>query len=1127
MSDTRLSPEIADLRATATHTDPTSADFDISGDLPESGTFVLEASAGTGKTYTIAALAARYLAEGIPLSRLLIVTFSRAATQELRDRVQSRLLELEAALTQRLAPTEASSTELTPTGEPSDPVTRLLLAGPATLLDQRLQRITAALSDFDRATIATTHEFCGQMLDRLGLLSGRDPALQHTEQISELTREVATDFWLRKYAFEPQPALPYDDAVQIAQRVVEFVGELAPDSAEGAAAVQFARAVRAEVQRRKRARGWHTYHDLLTDLQDLLHHEELGQTVKQRLRARYDVVLIDEFQDTDPIQWDIVQTAFVGHATVILIGDPKQAIYGFRGADVHSYLEAVNQPGARRLTLSTNYRTDQPLVAALDAVLGGAELGDPQIVVGPVRAAHPDSRLRTPDPAHATPLRLRYLPVPDQPKLPGLKFAQQHIRNDVIGQIRSLLEAPATLRDGTGYRPVRPGDLAILVQTNRRADQYREALAEAGVPVVYPGGAAVFETPEARAWLALLRAIRTREGSDIRAAALTGFGGWTYQQLAEAGDAEQNGLAARFKEWGAVYADGGPALLADRVLADGLAARIVAHPGGERRLTDLRHIGQLLHEAQVQQGLGLTTLIEWLEEQLADAADEGNGPDRTRRLETDANAVQIMTVHRAKGLEFPIVFLPDLWLGVWENGDRHEPVEYHDGRRRRLFLGSGPGREAAVRSRDEEKAADKLRSLYVALTRAQSQVVAYWAPSKRTPDSPLHRVLNRRGRAQIPVGADVRSDPGNCGLSHPSIAIETFLPTVPGPAEAAEVPALRLRTFDRSLDQLWRRTSYSGLTVHAHATAPETLGALEDEPEIERTPPAPLGGALAAVSPMADLPRGAEFGTLVHAVYEHFDPTAPDLAEELLQVVTAEVARTPIDLSAEELAAGLLPGVQTPLGDLSGGLRLCDLSPADRLAELDFEFPLAGGSHAAPGTGLRLSGIADLLDAHLPPDDLLRGYPDRLRDPGLGEQVLRGFLTGSIDAVLRIPSAPGPRFVVVDYKTNWLGPPDATELLIGHYRPEAMAQAMMQAHYPLQALLYSVALHRYLSWRLPAYDPAQHLGGVGYLFVRGMAGPDTPVVDGMPCGVFTWRPSAALVLDLSAAIDQGAAEVSR
>jgi exodeoxyribonuclease V beta subunit len=183
---------------------------------------------------------------------------------------------------------------------------------------------------------------------------------------------------------------------------------------------------------------------------------------------------------------------------------------------------------------------------------------------------------------------------------------------------------------------------------------------------------------------------------------------------------------------------------------------------------------------------------------------------------------------------------------------------------------------------------------------------------------------------------------------------------------------------------------------------------------------------------------------------------------------------------------------------------------------MDFEMPLAGGDrpHAGDAT---LGDVAALLRRHLPAGDPLTGYADLLDVPGLREQRLRGYLTGSLDAVLRVRDAEDrPRYLIADYKTNWLG--EATDdqpLSAWHYRPAAMAEAMLHAHYPLQALLYGVALHRYLRWRQPDYDPDVHLGGVLYLFVRGMCGPETPVVEGMPCGVFSWRPPAALVEELS------------
>lgn len=300
---------------------------------------------------------------------------------------------------------------------------------------------------------------------------------------------------------------------------------------------------------------------------------------------------------------------------------------------------------------------------------------------------------------------------------------------------------------------------------------------------------------------------------------------------------------------------------------------------------------------------------------------------------------------------------------------------------------------------------------------------------------------------------------------------------------------------------------------------------------------------------------GAGFGTLVHAVLEVVDPTTPDLLGELVTRCREQLARQPIaGLDPATLAAGLLPSILTPLGPLAGGLRLADISPRDRLAELDFEFPLAGGDDAGRGptdgepagrqpAGLDARGprptgpgpagpraaprptlgdLAPLLRRHLPADDPLRAYPDVLASPELAAQPLRGYLTGSIDAVLRLPDG---RFVVVDYKTNWLGPigPEGREpLTAAHYTAPLLAAAMIAANYPLQALLYGAALHRFLRWRQPRYAPARHLGGVLYLFIRGMCGPDTPTVGGVPRGVFSWAPPPGLVVELSDLLDRGA-----
>jgi exodeoxyribonuclease V beta subunit len=312
----------------------------------------------------------------------------------------------------------------------------------------------------------------------------------------------------------------------------------------------------------------------------------------------------------------------------------------------------------------------------------------------------------------------------------------------------------------------------------------------------------------------------------------------------------------------------------------------------------------------------------------------------------------------------------------------------------------------------------------------------------------------------------------------------------------------------------------------------------------------------AAPSPWADLAGGARTGTLVHAILERTDFAASDLDSELATQVGEQVVRRMPELSGghavTDLAVALRDAIETPLGPALGDIRLRDVEAGDRLDELAFELPLAGGDSPAHDVGV--GALARLLRRRVPGGDPLAGYADRLSVPAL-DQSLRGYLTGSIDLVVRRRGVPDPgwaggtspsgagvtspgwaggpspggpdvssagtdRFTVVDYKTNWLGG-DTEELSAWHYRPAALAETMQASHYPLQALLYSVALHRYLRWRLPGYDPDRNLAGVAYLFVRGMTGAAVPRVDDQPCGVFSWRPPLGLVAELSDLLDRG------
>jgi exodeoxyribonuclease V beta subunit len=293
---------------------------------------------------------------------------------------------------------------------------------------------------------------------------------------------------------------------------------------------------------------------------------------------------------------------------------------------------------------------------------------------------------------------------------------------------------------------------------------------------------------------------------------------------------------------------------------------------------------------------------------------------------------------------------------------------------------------------------------------------------------------------------------------------------------------------------------------------------VEKDDEVAEVPVVSSGVGADVASPMADLPAGAKFGTLVHAVLEEADPFAADLAAELETQIREHSVWWPVDVPPGDLAAAMVPMHDTPLGPLADNATLRQIGLHDRMREMDFEFPLAGGDLRSSAPEIRLAHVGDLLRAHLAKDDPMAPYADRLTGAALGGQSLKGYLSGSVDVVLRV----GGRYLVVDYKTNWLGDP-SRPLTAADYAQPRLAEAMLHSDYPLQALLYSVVLHRFLRWRLAGYRPEEHLGGVLYLFLRGMCGPDTPVVDGHPAGVFSWQPPASLIVALSDLVDAGRA----
>ena len=817
-------------------------EFDLRGSLPR-GVTLLEASAGTGKTFTIAALVARLVAKGVPLDQLLVVTFTRMATGELRERVRDQLVSAELGLSRALAGVAPPS---------EDEVLQALADGSEAEVAERRRRLADAVAGFDAATIATTHGFCRHVLAGLGVAGDVERDVTFVEDLSDLVEEVIDDLYVRRFHNVVKPTFDRAEALRIGRAAVANpLARLEPvdrqpgdETQPWAMRRRLAEAVREEVERRKRRASVMTFDDLLMRLRETLADEKNGAAACARLREAYSVALVDEFQDTDPIQWEIMRRAFgEGEATLILIGDPKQAIYSFRGADVYAYLSAAAS-AVSRATLATNWRSDQGLIDALDLLFAGAHLGHPGIVHRPVRAAAANRKPRLLDPPVASPLRFRVLHRPD-----GLvpltargyaskPAAEALISDDLAADVVRLLSSSATLVvravDGSERRrePVRPRHVAVLVPTNRLAALVDGALERVGVPAVINGAGSVFASPAADEWLRLLEALeRPMSSTRARSAALTSFLGWSAEQMAAADDPALEDLHAKLHGWSALLGARGVAAVLDAIAAnEALPRRILARVGGERRLTDLGHLGQLLHTAATEQQLGVSSLTTWLRQRIADTDRDSASEDRALRLDSDAEAVQVLTVHRSKGLEFPIVYHPFAWQAGYIADD--DPPAYHDDQKDDAWTINVGGKYAPGISRHrrlhvQEQRGEDLRLLYVALTRTMHQAIVWWAGAYGSQNSPLGRLLFARDADGV-VAAEGPRTPDDEEVAArletlraqggDSIAVERV--DVPSgsrwPGEPRPTVELGANSFARTLDVRWRRASYSGIVAGAH-----------------------------------------------------------------------------------------------------------------------------------------------------------------------------------------------------------------------------------------------------------------------------------------------------------------------
>jgi exodeoxyribonuclease V beta subunit len=1180
--------------------------------VPLSGQVLIEASAGTGKTHTITTLFLRLLLEReIDVGGILVVTFTNAATAELRRRVRERLVQAERSIG---------------TGESDDEVREIVLGVGA---DKSRRLLREALREFDRASISTIHGFCQKALADFAFESKLAFQRELVVDPRAMLRDLVVDFWTRELdaatpaqvAYLSRSGVRLDSMLRLADRVSsspalvvlpevtaeegraevdaylaerdrtreiwletreavadlllsaslnrrsyseekieDWLGEIhaffartAP-TLEGFAegierfcqdtlnrnttggtrppthalfqaferlsaartrasevlevwAIAFqqrlVQAVRTELPRRKQAQGLMTFDDLLQELAQGLEGPD-GEKLARRLGERYPAILVDEFQDTDPVQYRIFRRIRAADAgLLVLIGDPKQAIYRFRGADVYSYLEAARDAGDNRWTLGVNHRSDPALVAAINMLFERphAVFATEGIDFFPVKPRPGKKDVFTRAGRPAAPFEIAFIEHESSVAMGKTRITKRWsgLTGRVAAHIARLLGSNHKLQG----RELGPGDFAVLTRTNQQAYDVQTALAELGVPAVLLGDRSVLESDEAVELAIVMNALSkpTSERALITALTTSLFGR-TISQTAALRDDEPSWerWIESFTRWHVLWERHG-FMRAFRTLLrdDDVVRRLLSLVGGERRLTNVLHLAELLHSVESAEKLGIPGLCRWFEDARRDLGVRGGvaKEEHQLRLESDATAVKITTMHQSKGLEYPIVICTHLWDG---GGVRdYEPIRFHDpddAYREKLILTKDKAAREKVLA-DEEAHAEDMRLAYVALTRARHALTTAWGCFSGAETSPLGKLLHAPlvGPA-LASSSLARKDLTRLTDASPSFTVSDLAET-PGPRyrPASPVsPVLSARELRRKVELRWRVSSFSALAAHgAPLSLPQEVGRDVDEnttDALERP-----GQEPEATVALHAFPRGASAGDALHEILEHVDFARMD-APEARDITEKALARHAID-------PGLAPLVTSALGraldtPLAGDLRLSRVRKESRLAELEFAFPVQTDGRAITAEDLVNAFASD--GAGVDPT-----YLPRLAT--LEFAPLRGFLRGFIDLVFEADG----RFWVVDYKSNFLG------TTASDYVRTRMARAMAEHHYYLQYHLYSLAVDRYLATRIPDYDYERDFGGVFYLFLRGMD-PAHPA----GTGVFADRPPRKRMLALHRLFQKGA-----
>ncbi len=1182
---------------------------------PLSGVNLIEASAGTGKTYTLSQLYLRLVLElAIPVERILVVTFTKAATAELKQRLRARLSEFLQAL-ERGHTEELFIQTILARCENPETAKRLLVR---------------AILGFDRAAIFTIHGFCQRVLGESAFESGRPFEVELIGDESELLQEVVDDFWRRevqdlsagflsylqvlgispntlasrigswvgKAFLQINSSAPLPDVEGVEQRFEQsyqqvrdtwlqdrgaveklllesgslnrnryrkpsvenwcrsmdaYLGEtrgewfdafskftsseiaqslkkdaeepkhrffsLCEDHVRNHQALQSAYEgwfstlladlldfSREEMRLRKQRAGVQSYDDLLGEFSAALEGEK-GERLASLVRARYSVALVDEFQDTDPVQYRIFSTLYAcGEMPFYMVGDPKQAIYSFRGADIFAYLRASQETDEdNRFTLDTNWRSVPGLVESVNLLFDQPQGGFyyPQIGFRPARSAFEDGKKSDELTACGKPLApmgFGLLPAGISKTEAG-DLAADWTASEIVRLLRGGSRGEVLVGD----EPLGSEHIAVLVPTHRRGEEISAALKARGINSVVRSRANVFDAAIASDLMTVLQAIAEpgRE-SRIRAALVSnlfGLDGIAIDQLSDDSVNLERYLRSfhqyheRWREHGFIH------MFRLMLREQDIPARLRKLQAGERQLTDLLHLAELLHREERSSDSSIEGLLKWLSHRIhADFIEED---EHQLRLESDEKLVQIVTIHRSKGLQYPVVFCPYSWDESLRAG-HSPPVSYHDpDADNAAFLDLGSEQfHRSSKLATEEELAERLRLLYVALTRAEKRCYVLWGNVKGSAESAMSWLLFPPAEVQDgAISAAMKKRLDGLGEEEVVARVEELVQESAGAIfiervgresvgeaagrvlipEGASGSSLDCREMGRALQADRRISSFSSLISHEiNVDLPDHDAGLE------------MGAAEqpAQSEDIFTFPRGARAGSCLHAVFESID-FATVTRQEIEQVAAEKLSAFGIDAKWTDTVADMVRDVLDQ--KLDSGMRLRDIPDGKRFIELEFYFP------AKALSAEKLSGL--LLKHELGQQPGMAAALERLRF-----RQVDGYIKGFIDLVFES----GGRFHLLDYKSNWLGGSHTD------YAENQMGAAMIREGYYLQYLLYAVALHRYLAGRIPGYDYESHFGSIHYLFLRGV----NPASD-QATGVFQTRPSRKLIEDLDRLLGAG------